>query len=286
MGVLMRRCRGGALGGLALLALYGGLGRGAAAETPSHAAKLSAEQIIAKNAAARGGLDAWRKVQTMIWVGHIESAHAPQGSMLFELQQQRPNKTRLEITAHGQKTVRVFDGSQGWKLRTAQSGAPPTAQPYTTEELRFARGGQGVDGPLIDAAARGNLVTLGGLDEIDGRKAWRLDVRLPGGERDQLWIDAKTFLDIRCDRVTDGPGPAGLPRHIVSLIYRDYRSFDGLRIPSIIESAAGAGGPPDRMVIERVLVNTPLDQRAFVMPSAPHPRFRTLPGNAGAPSSG
>jgi hypothetical protein len=101
-----------------------------------------------------------------------------------------------------------------------------------------------------------------------------------------LWIDAKTFLDIRCDRVVDGPGPAGLPRHIVSLIYRDYRSFEGLRIPSVIESAAGAGGPPDRMVIEKVLVNTPLDQRAFVMPSTAHPRFRTLPGNAGAPSTG
>ena len=38
---------------------------------------LTASQIVEKNVAARGGLDAWRKIQTMVWVGHIESAHAP-----------------------------------------------------------------------------------------------------------------------------------------------------------------------------------------------------------------
>ncbi len=36
---------------------------------PDIAPGLTAAQIVEKNVAARGGLDAWRKIQTMAWVG-------------------------------------------------------------------------------------------------------------------------------------------------------------------------------------------------------------------------
>src|SRR5579864_2122249 len=101
--------------------------------------KLSAQQIVAKNVAARGGLEAWRKVQTMLWMGHIESAHATVPIMQFMLAQQRPNKMRFEINAMGDKTVRVFDGTDGWKLRP--SHGRPEVRPYSSEEVQFARGG-------------------------------------------------------------------------------------------------------------------------------------------------
>jgi hypothetical protein len=269
--------------GSTVVVIAAGFAAVAFAEPQALAPKLTAEQVVARNAAARGGLDAWRKVQTMVWVGHIESSRAPVPGMQFVLEQQRPNRTRFEIDAMGQKTVRVFDGAQGWKLRGAQNGARPDAQPYTPEELKFARAGQGVDGPLLDSAAKGTLVTLEGLDEIEGRKAFRLEVRLPAGERDRLWIDAKTFLDIRYDRVLDGPGPAGLPRKVVTVLYRDYKTFDGLKMPTVIETAGDARSTPDRMVIERVVVNTPLEPRAFVMPVAARlpPRIRQ-PGIVGS----
>ena len=264
----------------ALLAMTGplcGLALAAAAVAGPKATvtSLSVQQIIERNVAARGGLERWRAVGTMTWVGHIESAHAPVPNMRFTLEQQRPNKTRFEADARGQRTVRVFDGTQGWKLRAAQYGVRPDAQPFAAEELKFARAGQGIDGPLIDSAAKGNLVTLEGLDEIEGHTAYRLQVRLLAGERDRLWIDAKSFLDIRCDRVVDGP--TGVPRKVVSLLYRDYKTFEGLKMPSIIETSGDAHSPTDRMVIERVLLNQPLDSWAFVNPATPRSRPRGLP---------
>src|SRR6516165_10503167 len=264
----------------ALLAMTGplcavALAAAAVAGPKATVTPLSVQQIIERNVAARGGLERWRAVGTMVWVGHIESAHAPVPNMRFTLEQQRPNKTRFEADARGQRTVRVFDGTQGWKLRAAQHGGRPDAQPFAAEELKFARAGQGIDGPLIDSAAKGNLVTLEGLDEIEGHTAYRLEVRLFAGERDRLWIDAKSFLDIRCDRVVDGP--TGLPRKVVSLLYRDYKTFKGLKMPSIIETSGDAHSPPDRMVIERVLLNQPLDSWAFVNPATPRSRPRGLP---------
>src|SRR5437899_8052329 len=133
------------------------------------AAKLAAAEIVAKNVAARGGLDAWRKVETMVWIGHIESAHAPLPSMQFKLEQKRPNKTRLQINALGDKSVRVFDGVQGWKLRSARGR--PEVQPYLPQELKFAQAGDGIDGPLFGYAAKANAGTLGGADELGGGRA-------------------------------------------------------------------------------------------------------------------
>jgi outer membrane lipoprotein-sorting protein len=227
--------------------------------------KLAAEQIVAKNVAARGGLEAWRKVQTMTWMGHIESVHATVPSMQFMLAQQRPNRVRFEINALGEKTVRVFDGSQGWKLRPGHGR--PEVQPYSSEELHFEQEGPGIDGVLIDCAARGSSVEVQGIDEIDKRDAYHLVVHTASGETQHVWVDAKTFLEIRYDRPARAAGGAS---RTVSVVYRDYKATDGLQIPSVIETGVGSGNTPDRMVIEKVLLNPPLDAQTFSEPGAHH----------------
>ena len=45
------------------------------------APELTAEQIVEKNVAARGGLEPWRKIETMVWVGHMERAGGPMASV-------------------------------------------------------------------------------------------------------------------------------------------------------------------------------------------------------------
>jgi hypothetical protein len=239
------------------------------------AAKLTAAEIVAKNVAARGGLDAWRKVETMVWMGHVESAHAPAPRMQFKLEQKRPNKTRLQINALGENSVRVFDGVHGWKLR--RTGGRPEAQPYTPQELRFAQAGHGIEGPLIDYAAKGNSVTLESVEDVGERKAYHLNVRLAKGGNEDVWVDTKTYLDIRYDRMAEGP--AGAPRQ-VSVNYGDYRGVEGLQILFLIETGGGQGTTPDKMQIEGVVLNAPLDDSIFENPAAPHPRNRGRPSVA------
>ena len=93
----------------------------------SAAPELSATQIIEKNAAARGGVDAWRKIKTMAWAGHVKSAAAPARNLPFLLEQKRPNSTRFEIMGANQRSVRIFDGSDGWKMLPDGKGPPPPA---------------------------------------------------------------------------------------------------------------------------------------------------------------
>src|ERR1700693_3534481 len=177
----------------------GTVGSVAAEQAPTSG--LSAAQIAAKNVAARGGVEAWRKVQTMVWAGHMESPRAPVPDMQFVLSQQRPNKTRFEILAHNQRSVRVFDGARGWKARPTPDGRVGT-EPYTPQELKFARAAQGIDGPLIDYEAKGIAAALDGIEEVEGNKAFRLKLTLPSGESHHVWIDVQTFLDLKYDRTS------------------------------------------------------------------------------------
>ena len=237
--------------------------------------KLSAAEIVAKNVAARGGLDAWRQVETMVWIGRIESAHAPSPVMQFRLEQKRPNKTRLEITALNEKSLRVFDGVQGWKLRPTRGR--PEVQPYTPQESKYARAGHGIDGPLIDCAAKGSEVTLEGIDEIGNEhKAYHLSVRAKGGN-EEVWVDTGTYLDLRYDRMAEGA--AGGSRR-VSVTYGDYRTVGGLEMPFLIETGGGTGTTTDKMLIETVTLNAPLDDSTFGNPAVPHPRDRRAMGVA------
>jgi hypothetical protein len=191
------------------------------------------------------------------------------------MDQKRPNRTRLSITAMGERSVRVFDGSRGWKMRS--SHGRPEAEPYSLSELRSAQAGHGIDGPLIDHAARGDSVTLDGVDRIGERKAYHLIVPLAKGGSEDVWVDAETYLDIRYDRMVEGS--AGAQRR-VSMTYGDYRKVEGLQIPFLVETGEGSGIGPDRMVIERALLNTALDDSAFGNPAAPRQRARTRPGIA------
>jgi hypothetical protein len=247
---------------------------GAAVGGSAAVPELTAEQIVEKNVAARGGLEAWRKIQTMIWIGHMESEHAPMPGLQFTMEQKRPNKTHFEVRTIGERNVRMFDGAQGWKMGPGHGGGP-SVKPYTPQEVKFARDAQGIDGPLIDYQAKGNTVALEGIDELEGRKAYRLSVRLASGDTQRVWIDAVNFLDIRYDRHADGPSGAA---STVSLFYRHYKTVEGLQIPSVIETAAGSGMKADRMVIERVALNPPLSDREFTRPDGRVRREAIAPG--------
>ncbi|MGA7178361.1 MAG: hypothetical protein WBX11_02075 [Thiobacillaceae bacterium] len=233
---------------------------------------LTAAQIVDKNIAARGGLDAWRKVQTTIWVGHIESPNAPALNIPFALEQKRPDKTRFEIKMQNQLSVRMFDGSHGWKVRPGRDGHPDV-QAFTPDELRFAEESQGIDGPLMDYQSEGITITLDGMEKVDGANAYRLSLLLPSGSRRHVWIDAQSFLDIKSDRKSQNA--SGAPG-TVSKYYRDYRTVDGLRIPFIIESGSDTGRAADKMVIDKVVLNPPLQDRMFAEPFAPRRQNKAL----------
>jgi hypothetical protein len=231
---------------------------------------LSAAEIVQRNLAARGGTEAWAKTLTMVWSGHIESSGAQRMRTPFVLEQMRPDRTRFEVASQGQTAVRIYDGSNGWKVIPSPTG-PPELQPYSDDELRFARGAQVIEGPLMNYAARHAAIEPFAVGDVEGRKAYVLEVKLPDGGTHKVWVDAESFLELRHDRsVRNAGGQTGT----VTVFFRDYRSFEGLQLPTTIETRSANGQASNRLVIEKVAINPPLALHAFAKPDTPGSRHR------------
>jgi hypothetical protein len=224
----------------------------------------TAAQLVEKNAAVRGGLEAWKKIRTMAWTGYAVAASESERKMPFLLEQQRPASTRFELMTDGQKSIRVFNASEGWKMRATASGRPEL-QDYSPDELKFAQGSQVIDGPLMDMVARGSSITLAGQDTLDGHKCYVLEIRTPEGEAHRLWLDAETYLEQRLDRSFHNSAGKAM---VSSVLYRDYRVFEGLQIPVLVESGAASDKSFNRLVIERVALNPELNAGTFTKPPA------------------
>ncbi len=250
---------------LALAAVSRAAQRGAA---DSGAATPTAEQIVARYVEARGGAEAWGRVLSMGWTGHIESGANGSQKIPFLMLFQRPAATRFEIVAQNQRSVRIFDGKRGWKQRPGgETGL--VVSDYSPEEVRSALDAGGLDGPLSDYKIKGVHVSLQGAELIEQRRAWKLNVMLPSGETQWHWIDSENYHDLRYDRsARNAMGQSGM----VSVYLRDYQNIEGLNLPMVIETRTAAGQGSDRMVIEKIALNPTLRADTFVRPQAPGAR--------------
>jgi hypothetical protein len=264
--------------------------RAAATDNSRAHASLSAAQIVDKNIAARGGLQAWRGVEALLMSGRLDAGGnnrptlpmpgqkeaqkvarqrpAEQVQLPFVIDLKRPRKMRVELQFNGQTAIQVFDGTHGWKLRPFLNRRE--VEPYTAEELKSASSEAELDGFLVDYAAKGTKVELDGMEKVENRDTYKLKLTLKNGQAIHLWIDAETFLETKLEgnpRRLDGK------YHPVEIYYRDFRSLNGLMIPylleTVVQNVAGVKDPrsmAERIMIEKVVVNPKLDETLFLKP--------------------
>jgi hypothetical protein len=268
----------------------------AAADTTPGRNKLSAGEIVDKNIAARGGLQAWRAVQTLSFTGKLGAGGDRRGTLSvststkqsgklptprrlaeeaelpFVMEMERPRKERLELQFNGQTAVQVYDGINGWKVRPFLNRHD--IEPYSAAELKAASMQADIDGPLVDYATKGTHIELVGMEQVENRDTYKLKLTIKSGQSLHLWIDAQTFLETKIE---------GQPReldgriHPVEIYYRDYRSVNGLQIPYILETKVlpledstrkvkDSAVPAERIVIEKAVLNPRLEESLFKKP--------------------
>jgi outer membrane lipoprotein-sorting protein len=279
---------------------------------------VSAAQIVEKHVAARGGLQAWRSLETLSVTGKMDAGagdsalrsdkiarlgvgatvkHAPPGGAVpadkagpkqvqlpFTLEMKRPRKSRLELQFAGKTAVQVFDGTNGWKIRPFLNRND--ADPFTAEELKSEADQPDMEGPLVDYAAKGTKVVLAGMEPVDGHDAYKLKLTTKSGKVQHIWIDARSFLDVKVQ---------GTPRRFdgrmrdVFVYQRDFKTVGGLNIPHEYETAVDGVTQTHKMFFESVKVNASLDDALFSKPQpvanpAPAPKLGALPTPAATDS--
>lgn len=283
---------------LGAVGIFAVAGVASGAATSATAPTLSVSQIVDKHLAARGGVDVWHSAQAISWTGKMDigsgdsaartsrllrsgsmpSSHndlvtessnparqdtgAKQVQAPFILTLARPHKTRIELQIAGKTALQVYDGTQGWKVRPYLNR--DGAEPFSPEELKLEQARESLDGPLVDYVAKGTRVDQDGVEPVEGKPAYKLKLTHKDGSIQHVWIDAKSFLDVKVE---------GNPRHMDGRMHNtyvyqsDFRTVQGLVVPFVTQTVVD--GYPDRhgMYIDKVTVNPQLAATAFAKPA-------------------
>jgi outer membrane lipoprotein-sorting protein len=222
------------------------------------------DEVVAKHIAAIGGADKIKAAKTIKMTGKAEmqSMEAP-----FTMMLKQPGMLRNEITIQGMVLVQAYDGKSGWAIVPFTGKKDP--EPVTADEAKELQD-QADLWPLLDYQAKGNKVEMIGKDKIEGTDAYKLKLTRSNGDVDILYLDADSFLEIKEEGTRTIRGSEQQSETSLA----DYRETGGLMLPYAIESSIKGSPEKQKITLEKVEMNVPVDDSIFKMPP-PAPAAKT-----------
>ncbi len=236
----------------------------AAAQAPAAEKLPSADEIIAKNIEAHGGMAKLKAFKTVRMTGKMTVGPGLEIPVVIEAK--RPNLSRLEGTFQGMTFVQAYDGKGGWQIMPFQGIREPA--PMSPEESKDAEEQSDIDGPLVDYKEKGHSVEVAGKESVEGAPCYKLKVTLKNGDIRYFFIDIDSGLEIR----TEGKRKIQGNEMEVESSIGDYKEVAGVMLAHSFDS--GVKGSPNRqkLVVDTVEVNAEIaDERFKMPPPAPKP---------------
>jgi len=220
------------------------------------------DQLVSKNIEAKGGADALHALQSLRLSGKL-LVNEGQIELAYLQTKERPGELRTEATLQGMTQVEAYDGKEGCKISPFQGRKDP--EKMSTDDLKPLMEDAEIDGPLVDWKAKGSTVDYLGTEEVDGTLAHKLKVVRKNGDVSFVYLDPDHFLEIR---VLTGRVKHGAYEEVETDL-GDYEKTAGVFVPTSIES--GRKGDPDKqkIIIDKVEANVPVDEATFHFPPAP-----------------
>jgi hypothetical protein len=220
------------------------------------------DELVSKNIEAKGGADALHALQSLRLSGKL-LVNEGQIELAYLQTKERPGELRTEATLQGMTQVEAYDGKEGWKISPFQGRKDP--EKMSADDLKPLMEDAEIDGPLVDWKAKGSTVDYLGTEEVDGTLAHKLKVVRKNGDVSFVYLDPDHFLEIR---VLTGRVKHGAYEEVETDL-GDYEKTAGVFVPTSIES--GRKGDPDKqkILIDKVEANVPVDEATFHFPPAP-----------------
>ena len=241
-----------------LAALFGALASGQ--ET-----QLSVDQIVQKHVIALCGADKLSAIQNVTMTG-TASLMDGQLQAPVTVRAKRPMSMRMDMSVQGQTFVQAFDGKTAWMINPFLGSPEPKKS--SEEDTQNARDDADfIDGSLVDYKAKGNAIELAGKEDIDGSPAYKLKVTKKGGSIENVYLDAKTFLPLKSG------GTRKQQDHEIAYesFPGDFKPVNGVMMPFSLNQKMN-GRSMLELTVEKVEVNTPLDDSIFQIPGTPSPK--------------
>jgi len=212
--------------------------------------KMTADMVIEKYIAAIGGKDKLSKIKDM----SMKMESEVMGKVMeINMDMKEPNKMAQNISMAGMTIMKMaFDGEKGKRM------AQGNIADFTPEETAEMKESSSMFREL-KYKETGVKLTLKGIEDVDGVKAYKVDAE-KNGKKTIQFFDATTFYKIR-EVKTQGSGEKTT---IVTTDFKDYKEVDGVKIPH--ESQVQGVMPiPLKMIIKTVKFNTNIADTSFKM---------------------
>ncbi|HZD96203.1 MAG TPA: hypothetical protein VE133_18220 [Candidatus Sulfotelmatobacter sp.] len=221
----------------------------------------TADELVAKNLQARGGIEKMKAIKSLRMTGRFEN-----GGFRATIGQEskRPEMLRETFTVQGMTQIQAYDGSSAWQI--SPFGGRKDPEMLGEDDARPLIEAADFDGPLVDAQAKGNKIEYLGHDQVDGDDAYKLKVTLKNGDIYYYYLDPDTYIEIQIERQTFIRGSV---RENV-IVLGSYKPVNGVMFPFSIES--GPKNNPNvrgKVTMSKIEANAPIDDGTFKMPSVP-----------------
>jgi hypothetical protein len=230
----------------------------------SAAHAISVDELIAKNASARGGLDKIQAIKSLKLEGKLRFIGGFGSIDVGYAQYQKaPDSVRTEGTVQGLTQVQAWDGKEAWQISPFQGRKDP--ERMSADDAKALADDASIGGSLIDYKARGSKVEYLGTEDIDGTQAHKVKVTLKSGNVEYVYLDPDHFLEIRVEAQRKVRGSES---ESVS-DYGDYEEVNGVYFPFSVATHSKDGGGDTQLTIEKAEANVAVEDSQFSFPAKP-----------------
>ena len=250
--------RNNVVGAVLLVALF-------VTSTAAQETELSADQIVQKHVIALGGADKLSAIHNVTMTG-TASLMDGQLQAPVTVRAKRPMSMRMDMSVQGQTFVQAFDGKTAWMINPFM-GSPEPKKSSEEDTQNAHDDADFIDGSLVDYKAKGNAIELAGKEDIDGSPAYKLKVTKKSGSIENVYLDAKTFLPVK------SAGTRKQQDHEIAYesFPGDFKPVNGVMMPFSLNQKMN-GRSMLELTVEKVEVNTPMDDSIFQIPETPTPK--------------
>lgn len=229
----------------------------------SGALAYTADELAAKNAAAKGGLDKLSALKSVRLSGKLR-VNSGTVELRYVALIRRPDSIRYEVQLQGLTRVQAFDGKQAWQINPFQGRKDP--ERLSADDAKgLGENAADFTGVLVDYKSKGYTLDYLGTEDIDGTQAHKLRVTRPNGDLTYVYLDPDYFLEIRA---VNRRIEHGVPNETV-IDYGDYEKVAGVYFPFAVESGPKGSSVRASVQVEKAEVNVAAGESLFQFPDSP-----------------
>jgi hypothetical protein len=229
----------------------------------SGALAYTADELAAKNAAAKGGLDKLSALKSLRLSGKLR-VNGGTLELAYIALIRRPDSIRYEVQLQGLTRVQAFDGREAWQINPFQGRKDP--ERLSADDAKgLGENAADFTGVLVDYKAKGYTLDYLGTEDIDGTQAYKLRVTRPNGDLTYVYLDPDYFLEIRA---VNRRIEHGVPNETV-VDYGDYEKVAGVYLPFAVESGPKGSSERVSVQVEKAEANVAAGEEQFQFPATP-----------------